>query len=295
MTNVIVLGSANMDLVATTPRLPGPGETVLGTGFSTVPGGKGANQAIAAARAGGACAFVGAVGDDAFGAELRATLAAAEVDVSALRTVSGPSGVALIAVDERAENTIIVVPGANGKVRALDVVDRRAIGTADVLLCQLEIPLSAVLEGAAYARGAGVRVLLNAAPARVLPAELLDLVDVLVVNEHEAAIIAGSPQVEALLALVPQVVLTLGAAGAIYANRTDEPIRAPAPKVDAVDTTAAGDAFTGAFAVAWAEGRPHDEALRWACAAGAVCATRPGASTALPTRAEIDELFRAAP
>jgi ribokinase len=295
MTNVIVLGSANMDLVATTPRLPGPGETVLGTGFSTVSGGKGANQAIAAARAGGACAFLGAVGDDAFGAELRATLEAAEVDVSALRTVSGPSGVALIAVDERAENTIIVVPGANGKVRALDVVDRRAIGAADVLLCQLEIPISTVLEGAAYARGAGVRVLLNAAPARVLPPELLDLVDVLVVNEHEAAIIAGSPQVEALLALVPQVVLTLGAAGAIYANRTDEPIRVPAPKVDAVDTTAAGDAFTGAFAVAWAEGRPHDEALRWACAAGAVCATRPGASTALPTRAEIDELFRAAP
>jgi ribokinase len=293
MTNIAVLGSANMDLVATTPRLPGPGETVLGTHFSTVPGGKGANQAIAAARAGGACAFLGAVGDDAFGAELRSTLAAAGVDVSALRTVPGPSGVALIAVDERAENTIVVVPGANGTVTALSEVDRRAIEGADVLLCQLETPLDAVLSAAGHARGAGVRVLLNAAPARVLPSELLALVDLLVVNEHEAAIVAGSPEVEALLALVPQVVLTLGAAGAVYASRTGEPIRVAAPKVDAVDTTAAGDAFTGAFAVAWGEGRPEGEALRWACAAGAVCATRPGASSALPTRAEIHALFEA--
>jgi ribokinase len=278
---IVVLGSANMDLVATAPRLPGPGETVLGHGFRTVPGGKGANQAIAVARAGGECAFLGAVGRDDFGVALRATLAGAGVDVAALRAVDGPSGVALITVDDAGENCIVVAPGANA-FTGLAAADRDLIARADLLLCQLEVPLETVVEGAAVARAHGTRVMLNAAPARALPRELLDLVDVLVVNEHEHAIVGA--------AAVPSTVRTLGARGAVA-----DGVAVPAPAVTAVDTTAAGDAFTGAYAVALVEGRPTGDALRWACAAGALCATRPGASSALPTRAEIDELYLTPP
>jgi ribokinase len=288
-----------MDLVGTAPALPRPGETVLGHGFHTVPGGKGANQALAAARAGGRCAFVGAVGDDAFGTAMRQTLTESGVDIAGLRTVPGPSGVALIVVDDTGENTIVVVPGANGTVDRLTDADAVAVAGADVLLCQLEVPESVVVAAARVARPAGTRVVLNAAPVHSLPGELLSTVDLLVVNEVEGAAIAGTgtdPDVllDRLLELVPRVVLTLGAAGAAYADREGDRVTAPAPAVRAVDTTAAGDAFTGAFAVAWAEGRPVGDALRWACAAGAVCAQRAGASSALPDRAEIDALHRAA-
>jgi ribokinase len=290
--SVAVVGSANMDLVVTTRTLPAPGETVLGEGFTTIPGGKGANQAVAAARAGARCVFVGAVGDDAFGAALRASLTAAGVDTRRLRTLAGPSGVALIAVDAAAENIIVVAPGANGRLDGLDDADRAAIAGADVLVCQLEVPLPTVVEAATAARAGGTTVVLNAAPARALPAELLSQVDVLVVNEGEAAAIAGhAGPAESLLGVVPRVVMTLGANGAAYADRDGLRLTVPAPKVDAVDTTAAGDAFTGALAVAWAEGRPVAEALQWACAAGAACARTHGASTALPTRAEIQELY----
>ena len=288
---VVVVGSANMDLVATTPTLPRPGETVLGDGFAMVPGGKGANQAIAVARAGGSCAFIGAVGQDTFGEVMRQNLEASGVDVARLRTVPGPSGVALIAVDAMAENLIVVAPGANAALTRLDVQDRVAIESADVLLCQLETPLPTVAQAAAAARTAGTTVVLNAAPARRLPAELLGAVDLLIVNQHEAAVIAGAA-LDQLLALVPRVVMTLGAAGAAYADREGARVEVPAPIVDAVDSTAAGDAFTGALAVAWAAKRPIGEALRWACAAGALCATRPGASTSLPTSADIDDLYR---
>ncbi|MFI5489845.1 ribokinase [Micromonospora echinaurantiaca] len=302
---VVVVGSTNLDLVVTAPQLPRPGETVLGENFRTVPGGKGANQAVAAARAGAACGFVGAVGDDEFGAQLRASLVAAGVDVRGLRTVPGPSGVALIAVDRDAENFIVVAPGANGELTDLDVDDRAAIAAADVLLLQLEVPLPTVVAASGLARAEGTTVVLNAAPAAPLPAELLDLVDVLVVNEHEAAVVAGvfadEPPVlvDALLELVPRVVLTLGARGAAYADRSGLRLEIPAPRIDAVDTTAAGDAFTGALAVGWAErgGAVDADAvtaiLRWACAAGAACAQRPGASTALPERAAIEALYAA--
>jgi ribokinase len=302
---VVVVGSSNLDLVVTAPQLPRPGETVLGENFHTVPGGKGANQAVAAARAGAACDFVGAVGDDEFGTQLRASLVGAEVDVRGLRTVAGPSGVALIAVDRDAENFIVVAPGANGALTELDADDRAAIAAADVLLLQLEVPLPTVVRAAGWARAEGTTVVLNAAPAAVLPTELLDLVDVLVVNEHEAAVVAGvfsdDPPVllDALLELVPRVVLTLGASGAAYGDRQGLRLAVPAPRIDAVDTTAAGDAFTGAFAVGWAE-RGGDisqdtvtASLRWACAAGAACAQRPGASTALPERSAIDALYDA--
>ncbi len=170
MGGIVVLGSANMDLVATAPRLPGPGETVLGTAFTTVPGGKGANQAIAVARAGGACRFLGAVGDDGFGASLRATLRDAGVDVTLVRSFHGPSGVALITVDEAGENSIVVAPGANGSLTELTGAERQAIADASVLLCQLEIPLETVTSAARIAREHGTEVVLNAAPVRPLAA-----------------------------------------------------------------------------------------------------------------------------
>ncbi|GAB3971356.1 ribokinase [Plantactinospora veratri] len=301
---VVVVGSANLDLVVSTPTLPRPGETVLGDALRTVPGGKGANQAVAAARAGARCDFVGAVGQDGFADQLRNNLAEAGVDLRRLRTVPGPSGVALIAVDARAENLIVVAPGANGELTSLDADDRTTVEAADVLLCQLEVPLPAVAQAARWGRGAGTTVVLNAAPARALPADLLDVVDLLVVNQVEAAVVAGvaaetgvETLLDALLALVPRVVITLGADGVRYADRLGLRLAVEAPTVEAVDTTAAGDAFTGALAVAWAQRRGPVEpaavtaALRWACAAGAACARRPGASTALPSRDEIDALY----
>ncbi|SNT39280.1 ribokinase [Asanoa hainanensis] len=293
---VVVVGSTNLDLVVTTPQLPRPGETVLGEDFRTVPGGKGANQAVAAARAGADCAFVGAVGSDDFGVRLRDSLVAASVDVRGLRTVPGPSGVALIAVDQAAENFIVVAPGANGALADLTDDDRAAIGAADVLLLQLEVPLPTVVAAAGAARAAGTTVVLNAAPAASLPAELLDLVDLLVVNEHEAAVVSRAAEpLDALLELVPRVVMTLGARGALYADRFGRRLEVPAPRIEAVDTTAAGDAFTGALAVGWAEQGEAAIAhtLRWACAAGAACAERAGASSALPDRATIDALHDA--
>jgi ribokinase len=297
---VVVVGSANMDLVATAPVLPAPGQTVLGRAFTTVPGGKGANQAVAAARAGARCAFVGAVGDDAFGSALRDGLVIAGVDAALLRTVPGPSGVALIAVGDDGENQIVVVPGANAALTALDERDLATIGGADVLMAQLEVPVPTVAAAARAARAAGASMLLNAAPARTLPADLLSTVDILLVNEGEALAVAARPAdppdalLDALLDLVPRVVLTLAARGASYADREGTRVTVPAPVVPTVDTTAAGDAFAGAFAVAWAEARPVKEALRWACAAGAACARTLGAASSLPTRAQIDELHRAA-
>ena len=289
---IAVVGSANMDLVVGTPRLPRPGETVVGGDVATVPGGKGANQAVAVARAGGACAFIGAVGDDAFGDDLAAGLRDAGVDTALLRRVDGPSGVALIAVDTAGENMIVVAPGANATMTALTDADRVAIAACDMLICQLEVPIEVVLAAATAARETGVRFVLNAAPARPLPVELTALVDVLIVNQVEAVAIAGSADdLSRLVSLVPRVVLTLGRAGVAYADRDGARLRVPAPVVTTVDSTAAGDAFAGAFVVAWAEGRPIEETLRWACAAGAACAARPGASSSLPTRAEIDALY----
>ncbi|MGN9914028.1 ribokinase [Phytohabitans sp. LJ34] len=293
---VVVAGSANMDLVATAPVLPRPGETVLGHDFAMVPGGKGANQAIAAARAGASCAFLGAIGSDSFGVTLKARLAASGVDSAHARVVYGSSGVALVVVDGEGENTIVVTPGANTAFTSLTEAELAAIRGADVLVTQLEIPVETVTEAALAARAAGVRVLLNAAPARALPAELLDAVDLLVVNEGEAFTISGRGRDDrgALLSVVPRAVVTMGDEGAWYGDRDGTSAHVPAVKVETVDSTAAGDAFTGALAVAWGEGREMVEAVRWACAAGAACARRLGASVSLPQRAEIDALFTAA-
>ena len=290
---IVVVGSANLDLVGIAPRLPRPGETVLGEDFVMTPGGKGANQAIAATRAGGHTTFLGAIGSDAFGVTINARLTSAGVDTTNIRTSYGASGVAVIMVDHAGENSILVAPGANNSFTTLTADEERIIGAGDVLLCQQEIPVATVTAAAAAARAGGTRMILNAAPARELPVALLENVDLLVVNELEAAAITGSgePDMEALLALVPRVVLTLSGAGSRYADREGRNEHIPPFSVEVADTTAAGDAFTGALAVAWGEGRELVDAVRWANAAGAACVRKVGASNSLPTRAEIESLY----
>lgn len=281
---VVVVGSANMDLVALADALPGPGETVMGRQFAMVPGGKGANQAVAAARAGATTTLLGAIGSDSFGVTLKARITAAGVDTGLLRVVYGISGVAVIHVDRAGENAIAVVPGANDAFTGLTDAERTAIADADVLVAQLEIPLGTVAEAARAAQAGGTRVVVNAAPARAMPKDLLAAIDLLVVNEGEASGLD-------LLAVVPRAVVTLGARGALYLERDRPPESVPAYPVSTVDSTAAGDAFTAALAVSWAEGRDLLDAVRWACAAGAACVRTVGASPSLPTRGQIDEIY----
>ncbi|GGO14016.1 ribokinase [Microbispora bryophytorum] len=294
---ISVFGSANMDLVAYVAQAPRPGETVTGREFRTVPGGKGANQAIAAARAGAGVAFLGAVGDDAFGPGLRAALAEAGVDTAGLRVVPGPSGVAHIVVEDGGDNSIIVVPGANGAVTGPAGRDAETIARSDALLLQLELPMDAVVAAAHVPRGVSSRaeVILTPAPAAPLPAELLEAVDLIVPNEHEAAALTGRDDprdaLEALLGLVPEAVVTLGARGALYGSRDGTRLREAAVPVRAVDTTAAGDTFAGALAVARTEGAGPARALRFASAAAALSVQREGASTSMPHRHEIDRLL----
>ena len=232
--------------------------------------------------------LLGAIGSDAFGVTLKARVTAAGVDTDLLRVVYGASGVAVVVVDAAGENIITVISGANNAFTALLPPERDAIAAADVLLTQLETPIPAVTEAARAARAAGTRVVLNAAPARELPPELLDAVDLLVVNEGEAGALKERHE---LLDVVPRAVVTLGAAGAWFMDRDGTSVRVPAFQVSTVDSTAAGDAFTGAVAVAWAEGRDLVDAVRWACAAGAACVRTMGASSSLPTRAQIDEIY----
>lgn len=292
MTGIAVLGSTNMDLVAYVARAPQLGETVTGREFRTVPGGKGANQAVAAARAGGDVMMIGAVGDDAYGAQLRAGLEHAGVDTDLLHTAEGPSGTAHIVVDDAGGNAIVVIPGANGTVTSLGSGEMAVIAGADLLLLQLELPLPTVLEGARVARAQGVRTILTPSPVQPLPDQLLDTIDLLIPNEHEAAALSGHLEphaaAEILLRQVPEVVITLGAKGCLYASRGTETVHFPAPEVTAVDTTGAGDTFVGTLAVALGEGRSVPEALAWASSAAALCVQKPGASTSMPYRSEID-------
>ncbi len=281
---VAVLGSVNMDLVTTTDRLPEAGQTVLGASFSTVCGGKGANQAIAAARAGGRVSMVGAVGDDDFGIQLRANLERAGVLSHSLRTVDGSSGIASIVVDATGENVIVVVPGANGTMDSLTVSDEELLAAVDMVVCQLEIPLHTVVRAAQIVDSAGHLFLLNPSPMTALPAALLANTTILVLNQGEADSL-GTDQVKR----VPHVVTTLGARGAHYRGPDGATAAVPAPSVTAVDTTGAGDAFTGALAVAWVEGRQPVDAIRFACAAGALATTQRGAGSS-PGRAAVDDL-----
>ncbi|MCX5334854.1 ribokinase [Streptomyces sp. NBC_00140] len=293
MTHIAVLGSTNMDLVAYVAKAPQRGETVTGREFRTVPGGKGANQAIAAARAGATVSMIGAVGNDAYGTQLRSTLEHSGVDTDHLRTVEGPSGTAHIVVDDEGGNAIVVIPAANGTVDHLAPGDDGLIASADALLLQLEIPLAAAIAGAEAARAHRVRTILTPAPAQPLLIELLAATDLLVPNEHEASTLTGrtDPHAAAIALLdeVPEVVVTLGSAGSLYVSRYAEPFTVPAPQVTAVDSTGAGDTFVGALAVALGEGRPMRESLKWAAAAAAISVQRAGASASMPYRPEIDK------
>ncbi|WP_330238386.1 ribokinase [Streptomyces sp. NBC_00525] len=292
MTRVAVLGSTNMDLVAYVDRAPERGRTVTGREFRTIPGGKGANQAVAAARAGGDVLMIGVVGDDEYGVRMRENLEHSGVDTDLLHTVEGPSGTAHIVVDATGANSIVVVPGANGTMTALGPGEMAAIAESDLLLLQLELPLSAVIEGARAGHAQGVRTVLTPSPVRELPAELLDHIDLLVPNEHEAAELSGYDDphaaAEILLAQVPAVLITLGSKGCLYADRAGRATLFPAPEVTAVDTTGAGDTFVGTLAVALGEGRPVPQAIAWASAAAALCVQKPGASVSMPYRSEID-------
>jgi ribokinase len=315
MSSVCVIGSLNMDLVVRSPRIPTPGETLLGGAYRTFPGGKGANQAVAAARMGARVALVGSVGDDAHGAKVKAALAPEQVDLSRLITrVGEATGLALITVADGGENTIVVAPGANAALTAAEVeTARAAIEGADVLLMQLEVPLAAVVAGAGLARGAGKAVVLNAAPARALGVELLRMIDVLVVNRSEAAILLGMDATAdaARLAIrlpelgVATVILTQGAQGAIVAHK-GRPRRVPAVHVKSVDAVGAGDAFCGALAAGWGvvhaavRARSHDEhrlveeVVNRAAVAGALATTKAGALPSMPRGEEVEELMRGA-
>lgn len=296
---ICVVGSVNMDLVVATPVLPVPGQTVLGGPFATHPGGKGANQAVAAARAGGQVSFVGRVGADAFGDTLRAGLEAEGIDIAHLRVApEEPTGVALIAVDPSGQNTIIVAPGANAAV-TVDDVDAAAerITGADVLLLQLEVPLEVVAHAAALAAEAGVRVVLNTAPAQPLPNDLLACCEYLILNETEAEILTGvlpsdweSAEVAAARLReygARQVIVTLGARGAVLAG-PDGVVPQPAFPVASRDAVGAGDAFVGTFSVGVGSGLTAPEALRRAAAAGALATLTSGAQPSLPTAAAVD-------
>lgn len=297
---VLVFGSLNMDLVVRVPRRPEAGETLTAHGFLSNPGGKGANQAVACARQGARVAMVGRVGDDGFGHELREALAAQGVEHEAVVVTPATStGVAMIMLDDNAQNCIAVVPGANASVGAADAERLRVpLQRAALLLLQLEVPVAAVLQAAQAARAAGCRVLLNPAPAQQLPESLWPLVDVLVVNETEARMLSGLSTVDAsnageaamlLRARGPHdVIVTMGAQGLAWASAAG--VRhCPAVAVQAVDTTAAGDTFVGALAALLVEGRAMQAALAHAICAAAICVTRVGAQASMPTRAEVEQ------
>jgi ribokinase len=292
---ITVVGSCNVDLVAFVGRAPERGETVSGLRSAVGPGGKGANQAIAAARLGGAVSFIGAIGADAMGAMLRDALVDADVDVTQLRTVEQETGSAHIVVESGGANRIVVVSGANGSVTSLSDSDRQLIASSDLLLVQLELPLAVVVEAGRAAREAGTRVILTPAPVLPLPEELLEVVDVLVPNQHEARQLADAAEVgEAIAALslqVPHVVVTLGERGGVHVGPAGERDVFSAPEVDAVDTTAAGDTFVGALAVALGQGQAWSRALVRAAAAAAISVSRAGASESMPDTHEL-ERFR---
>ncbi|KAA3664830.1 MAG: ribokinase [Chloroflexi bacterium] len=300
---VVVVGSLNMDLVTRAKTIPIPGETVIGGDLETIPGGKGANQAVAAARSGAVVSMVGHVGTDVFADRLKENLAADGIDQAFVTAVPGASGVALIVVDAAGQNSIVVAPGANAALTPTDVDEAaKAIQSANVLLLQLEIPLDAVQRAAQLAHDAGVTVILNPAPAQPLPADLLALVDILIPNESETATLTGMPtsnetELEAAAAYlrtlgVGMVILTLGKQGALF-TRQNETVLIPAFQVTkVVDTTAAGDAFLGGFATAVAEAKPLHEAITIGNATGALAVTRAGAQPSLPTRKEVEALLK---
>jgi len=300
---IVVIGSSNTDMVIRTPAIPRPGETVLGGEFFMAPGGKGANQAVAAARAGGEVHFIARVGDDLFGRQSLEGFLRDGIHVDhVVRDKAAPSGVALIIVGPDGENSIAVASGANSRLAVEDVTKAKpVIATADIVLTQLESPLEAVREAAAIAASAGVPVLLNPAPARELGEDILKRVDYLTPNETEAEILTGitlikksdlAKAADILMAkgVRKAVLITLGAKGVYVATAGKKEV-VPAFRVIPVDTTAAGDAFNGALAVAIAEGKALLDAAQFANAAAALATTKMGAQPSLAARAEIEGLL----
>ena len=293
---ILVVGSYNVGLWIVGPRLPGPGETVLGHTFDMGPGGKGSNQAIGARRLGADVTLVAKLGSDDFGLQAKALFAEEGLDGPGILEAGTHTGVGLIFVDEAGSNMISVAPGANAQLRGedLDAIPGLFDGV-ELLVCQLEAPVELFMEAAGRARAAGVRILLNPAPAAPLPPEAFELIDYLTPNQHELAVLTGSDTgsdaVEAARGLlaggVGEVIVTLGGDGVVrIAPDGVEPY--PAHEVPVVDTTGAGDAFTAGLATGLAAGRPVPEAIRLGLRAGAFCVTRPGVVDGLPTRAQLD-------
>jgi ribokinase len=307
MAAIIVLGSLNMDIAALGPRLPQPGETLMGSHFHTAPGGKGANQAYAAAKLGGAgsTAMLGRVGEDDFGRQMIANLVSVGCGVDGVRSIAGPSGVALILIAESGQNCIVVVSGANDKFTAADIAtDGPLLRGARYALLQLEVPLATTIAGAKAARAAGLQVILDPAPApEHLPAQLLQFVDVITPNETEASLLVGRKaadiSVDEARAIagelqsrgVRQVIIKLGAKGCLLLEGGTA-THVQAPMVKAVDTTGAGDIFNAAFAVACSEGASPLDACQFAVHAAAISVTRMGCQASVPTRAELDVYLR---
>jgi ribokinase len=296
---MIVLGSANMDIVARTARAPAAGETVLGSDYALYPGGKGANQAVAARRAGAEVRFVGCVGHDGYGDALLQSLAADTIDCTGTKRVATPTGVAIITVEASGENRIIVIPGANHNLTPGDLP--RIVASSTILLTQLEIPIPTVLAAAALVREAGGTTIINVSPIAGIDAatraQLRNAADILLVNETEAAALLdlsdlADPSAAAISLASGRraAVITLGADGVTWASR-DGCFSLPCHVIDVVDTTGCGDAFAGAFASAIERGQPLAAAVAFGNAAGALTATRPGAQPAMPTQAEITALL----
>jgi ribokinase len=295
--HIVVVGSLNMDLVVRTPRLPKPGETIIGSEFRTFPGGKGANQAVAAARLGAQVKMIGCVGNDAFGEALIETVARDGVETTFIRKdLQAATGVAFISVETSGQNSIVVASGANALLTPEDVsAAQEAFDGASVLLLQLESPLHAVTRAIELAHRHGAQVVLNPAPAQLLEVDFLNRVDYIIPNQTELALLTGMESIsEGVNALktwgIRRVIVTLGEEGVLVAENENQ-VHLPADLVTVVDTTAAGDAFVGAFAVALNEGHPTLTAAAWGKAAGALAVTRAGAQPSLPTRSEFEKFM----
>jgi ribokinase len=292
--DIVVLGSANVDLVVRQRRLPLPGETISGTDFSRVPGGKGLNQAIAAARSGAEVAFLGAIGRDDFGDGLRRTLRDDGIDTRGLVAVDVPTGVAAVSVLDGGENAITVVPGANGAVTTLDDEARDAIAGARFVVAQFERPIELIAQAFRLARSHGIRTVLTPAPVTTLGGDVLALADILVPNAHEACQLAGTVDEEAAARELSRrgttVVMTRGSRGVLVATEGSVHAVLPARTVDPVDTTAAGDTLAGYLIGRLAQGDELRAALHSAVIAASIAVTRPGASASIPYWSEVELL-----